>query len=524
MKSRLFAVLTIASICSGNVWAAEASDAKNEAARPNVAGLSQAIDRAIDKTLQADKITASAKADDAEFLRRASLDITGVIPSAEKAAVFLDSTDPDKRAKLIDELLASPAYGRHMADIWQGLLVQADSNNRRVTFDSLHTWLEKGFNENRSWDKFVTELVTASGPQSENGAVTFFLANPTPDKVTDQVTRLFLGVQLQCAQCHNHPFTSWKREEYWGMAAFFFKVKADRANQKNANALAVMESGTTGKGKQAKLPDSARVVPAKFLQGEQPKMDAAEPNRPVLAKWMTTPENPFFAPAMANRMWAHFFGRGFVNPVDDMHEGNTASHPELLKEMAQNFAGSGFDVKHLIRGICNSQAYQRTSKPTDANKDDTKFSHMSLKPMSPEQLYDSLAAVLGTAGEPKGGGKQPQAAGRRPQGNARTQFANFFRTDESAIAPDYNSGIPQALRLMNAPQLNRGGALLDAVKSATPEQTVERLYLGTLSRRPAAQESERMLAYVQKHKGEERKAYTDILWALLNSSEFVLNH
>lgn len=517
--TRVLVALALALVWSSRLCA----DERGPAGKPDPSAVSQAIDRAIDKTLQADKITPSARADDAEFLRRAYLDITGVIPSADKAAAFLDSSDPQKRAKLIDELLASPAYGRHMADIWQGLLVQADSNNRRVAFDALHGWLEKGFNENRAWDKFVTELVTASGPQNENGAVTFFLANPTPDKLTDQVSRLFLGVQLQCAQCHNHPFTSWKRDEYWGMAAFFFKVKSDRANQKNANALAVVETTATGKGKQAKLPDSARVVPAKFLQGDQPKLQTSEPNRPVLAKWMTSADNVFFAPAMVNRTWAHFFGRGFVNPIDDMHEGNPASHPELLKEMARHFAASGFDLKDLIRGICNSQAYQRTSKPTDANKTDVHFSHMSLKPMTPEQLYDSLTAVLGATGEGKAGNGK-QAGGKRPVGNARTQFVNFFRADESAIATDYNAGIPQALRLMNAPQLNRGGALLDSAKSATPEQIIERLYLGTLARRPAAPENERMLAYVQKHKGEERKAYSDILWALLNSSEFVLNH
>jgi hypothetical protein len=513
-RLHLGAVVATLTLFSTGTWAAD---------KPDAAALAQNIDRAIDKALEADKIAPSAKADDAEFLRRAYLDITGAIPSPEKVAAFLDSTDPDKRAKLIDELLASPAFGRHMADIWQGLLIQADSNNRRVSFDALHGWLEKSFNENKAWDKLVTDLVTASGPQNDNGAVTFFLANPTADKVTDQVCKLFLGVQLQCAQCHNHPFTSWKRDEYWGMAAFFVKVRSDRANKNNANALSVVEaSGPKGKG--AKLPDSARIVPAKFLQGEQPKVESSEPVRPVLAKWMTSAENPFFAAAMTNRTWAHFFGRGFVNPIDDMHEGNPASHPELLKAMAKDFSGSGFDLKHLIRGICNSQAYQRTSRPTDANKDDVKlFSHMSLKAMTAEQLYDSLTAVLGGEGNANKGGGKGQA-GKRPQGTPRTQFVNFFRTDDTAPATDYTAGIPQALRLMNAPQLNRGGALLDAVKSASPEQTIERLYLGTVSRRPTAEEKTKMVAYVQKHKGEERRAYGDVLWALLNSSEFVLNH
>jgi hypothetical protein len=485
----------------------------------------QIIDRQIDAHLKDNKISASGLADDAEFLRRAYLDITGVIPPADKAAAFIDTTDPAKRSKLIDELLASHNYGRHMADIWQDLLVPHDSNNRRLPPDALHAWLEKAFNDNQPWDKLVFNIMTASGSQEDNAAVTYFIANPTPDKVTDSATRLFLGVQLQCAQCHNHPFTSWKQTEYWGMAAFFMKVRPDnakKANKKGAN-LSVVETPVKGGGKR-KLPESAKIVPAKFLQGNEPKLDNSEPYRPVVARWMTSPENPFFARAMVNRVWGQFFGRGLVNPIDDMHDGNPASHPELLKHLAANFTQNKFDLKQLIRDICNSQAYQRTSKPTASNKDDaTLFSHMSIKPLSPEQLYDSLSDVVGgPAAIKEERGKKAQ--GKRQPGGPRTQFINFFRVDDNTDATEYTAGIPQALRLMNSAQFARGGTLLNGDKNATPEQLIDRLYLGTIARRPTTTERQKLLAHVEKHKGDERKAYGDILWALVNSSEFALNH
>jgi hypothetical protein len=278
----------------------------------------------------------------------------------------------------------------------------------------------------------------------------------------------------------------------------------------------------SGKGKQAKLPESAKVVPAKFLQGEEAKFTGDE-HRPVLAKWMTSPENPFFARAMVNRTWHHFFGRGIVNPVDDMHKENAASHPQLLQELSDQFVANGYDLKFLIRAICNSQAYQRTSRPTDDNaEDNTLFSHMAVKALTPEQLYDSLEVVVGKA--TAGQARPRQGAANRVPLTGRQQFINFFQADENADPTEYQSGIPQALRLMNSPQLNRDSALLaDAVKADKPEKVIEHLYLGTVARRPTEAETKRLAAYVEK-KGDARKAYGDILWALLNSSEFALNH
>src|SRR5262245_17990360 len=225
-------LLTLAALAAlaAPASAAEKTTPKTSA-QPNAAALAQAIDREIDKVLSVDKLKPAGPSDDAEFLRRAYLDLTGVIPPADKAATFLDSKDPDKRARLIDELLASPNYGRHMADVWSWMMLPRNSDNRRLQHDPLVKWLEEKFNADTPWDRFVTDLLTSTGTQEENGAVTFFLANPTADKVTDQVSRLFLGVRLECAQCHNHPFTSYKQNDYWGMAAFFIKVQSGNVNK-----------------------------------------------------------------------------------------------------------------------------------------------------------------------------------------------------------------------------------------------------------------------------------------------------
>ena len=482
------------------------------------------IDQLIAARLKAEKVPASPRADDAEFMRRVYLDITGVIPTAEEATAFLDSKDPNKRRKLIDELLASPKFGRHMADIWQELLLTRNSDNRRLQPAPFVKWLEDSFNANKPWDKFVTDLVTASGPQDQNAAVTYFLSNATPDKVTDNVTRNFLGVQLQCAQCHNHPFTRWKQTEYWGMAAFFMKVRPDNVNRtaRTGNTPGVTEAaGPRGRGQ--RLPDSAKIVPARFLQGEEPKLRTSDPYRPVLAQWLTSSKNPFFARAMANRVWGQLFGRGLVNPVDDMHDGNPASHPELLKELADGFAASGFDVKGLFRTICNSEAYQRTSRPVEGNEDAdaSLYSRMAIKVFMAEQLYDSLTQVAGTTRVIERPGRP--AAGRGVPRGPREQFVNFFRVDEGADPTEYQAGIPQALRLMNSPQTSSANLVNSLVRSnKNPEEAIAQLYLATLSRRPRPQELERLLAHVKKVGA--RDGYSDIAWALLNSSEFTLNH
>lgn len=490
------------------------------AARADAAAVARLIDEHVNRALAENGVTPSPVCPDADFLRRAYLDITGVVPPAARARAFLDDRSPDKRARLIDELLAGPTYGRHMADVWMGLLVQKSSDNRRVNFESLREWLDDRFNEGRGWDKIVTDLVTASGPQEKNPAVGFYLSNNTVDKMTDEVCKVFLGLQLQCAQCHNHPFTAWKQTEYWAMAQFFMKVQVTGLKAKD-DSPGVAETNNVRRGKFNQLPESAKTVPAKFLQGTEPKLGKADPYRPVLAKWLTGADNPFFARAMVNRTWAQFFGRGFVNPLDDMHEKNEPSHPALLAALTADFTASGFDVKHLVRAVCNSQAYQRSSRPTAGNdKDAGLFSHAAVKVLTPEQLFDSLAAVTGGGREGPRGRKK---GAKGNQGGPRERFVQFYLAGaDRASATEYEAGIPQALKLMNARVLgNPAAARQYAPPGAKPAEVIESLYLATLSRRPTDAEAKRLAAYAAKA-GSPADAYGDVLWALLNSSEFAM--
>jgi hypothetical protein len=493
--------------------------------------LARHIDMALEKNLKAEKATISPRCEDHEFLRRAYLDLTGKIPTAAQAQAFLDSKEPGKRAKLIDELLESKEYGRHMADIWQALMLPRNSDNRRFMqyYSFLVKWLEEQFNANTPWDKMTREILTATGDIDKNGAGVFYLANPTADKMTDNVTRMFLGVQLQCAQCHNHPFTDYKQDEYWGMAAFFLHVRPNgnpKAAAKNKDAkIGIVETVTPkGKGKKAGLPESAKILPPKFLSAEQPKVKGTDPVRPLLADWLTTPQNPFFARAMANRIWAQLMGRGLVNPVDDMHDANPASHPELLVDLSKQLAANGFDLKYLFRAICNSEAYQRSTRPAGNNKDlgPELYARQQIKVLSPEQLYDSLTMVVGAPG--KGAApKNKQAAAKGGQ-NQRETFVSFFSAEDGADPTEYQTGIPQVLQLMNSPRLNSSAVLNTILPSAkTNEEAVEKLYLTTLARRPTKEEQERIAAFLAKTKDSRREAFAGVLWALLNSSEFALN-
>lgn len=514
------------------------------ASRDEVMALARILDRHIDARLASERVSASPLADDAEFLRRVCLDLTGRIPTADRTVAFLEDRDPAKRDKLIDELGAGADFGKHLADRWQMLLIPRNSENRRIPFDPLTKWLEERFNANRPWDQIVKELLTAEGNGDANGAITWYLANRELDKLTDNVSRMFLGVQLQCAQCHNHPFTEWKQDAYWGMAAFFSKVRF-QGNPRNPMRLGEgIVLNESERGRPLARPDSAKALPPTYLQGGQAPVDPRGPYRPALAGWLTSPSNPYFARAAVNRTWAQLFGRGIVNPVDDMHDGNVPSHPDLLKELTAQFAGHGFDLNYLYRAICYSRAYQRSSKPTGSNAEASPdlYARMAVKPMSAEQLFDSLVSVIGTEpGQPGAGQPRPASreermqqkqqakantppALRGPNASIRNFFIAMFGTEEGDNPADYNAGIPQVLALMNGrltgmaifrtiPELRGGG----------PPVVIDRLYLRTLNRRPSDAERERMLAYV-RGADAPGQAFGDILWALLNSSEFALNH
>lgn len=514
-------------LIAGAVLAGDTKTPLAPAASENdTSALGRLIDERIDAGLAAANVPAGRAADDAEFLRRATLDLHGTIPSAGRVAAFLDSRDPQKRSKLIDELLADTQFGRHFGETWSNLLFVRESTNRQLRSEPLADWFARRFNDNTPWDKTVRDLITATGTQDENGAATFFISLRTPEKMNDQVCRVLLGVQLQCAQCHDHPFTGWKRSDYWSMAAFFTKVRAGGKKVGKGAPESVTEGS---RGKKAPLPDSALNLPPKFLGGDAPKLKGDEPYRPALARWIIAPENPYFARATVNRVWSQFFGRGFITPVDNITDASSAAQPELYAALVSQFAAQGFDLKALVRGICNSRAYQRASdSATAGHEDDALYAQMMVRPMTPEQLYDSLAAVVGSTDDSPEAPRRKRAAAKKKVGPAssRTKFVDFFQAPAGADPAEYPSGIPQVLRLMNSPELNRRPTLLGELDQPgrTTEQRIERLYLATLSRRPTAAEYARLAAYVREPGRTPREAYEDLLWVLLNSSEFSLNH
>jgi hypothetical protein len=500
---------------------AAAAGRTSRAGEPDAAELAAQIDRHIDTRLKAERVGPADPADDAEFHRRVYLDLHGVIPTAEQAAQFLADTDPKRRDELIDALLASPRYGEYLGDVWQGYLVSPLADDQRARADRLRVWLAERFNT-ESWDRIATGLLTATGKMEDNPAVIYLIEGRLPRTVpdlTDLTTRYFLGVRLNCAQCHDHPFVQWTRRDYWGVAAFFTQVqtpgKSKLVYQVGVRdypdiTLASLKDGT---------PDGFLLRPPTFLGGEEFRAGKGATNRGAFAEWMTAANNPYFARAMANRTWWRLFGRGLVNPVDDMHAANAPSHPELLDLLARRFAESGFDLKFLTRAIVSSRAYQRTSRPGDApEKQAALFGRMSVKVLTAGQLYDSLVTALGPPA---------RTPGVDPRQSARAEFAQFFADDGAPDPTAYRRGIPHLLRQMNSGQFAGRNTAALVTRLAKPGRAADDvaadLFLTFLSRRPAADELRLFRAHVTRTESAEA-AYRELAWALMITSEFSLNH
>jgi hypothetical protein len=474
------------------------------------------IDGAIAAQLSSTKIPTSPAADDFEFLRRLYLDLHGVVPTSDQVREFVADPAADKRANAIDRLLADRRFAAHLADLWDDYLIPATDDGRpdRQRFTAR---LEEAF-ASQSWDAIAYDLLTAAGKREENAAVVYLLKGRetlTPAELTDLTSQYFLGMRLNCAQCHDHPFTSWKQTDYWGVAAFFTEIQyTDRRMQKSG--LIRDDDGVAVD----KLENAAKLRTPRFLSGEAPKAESGISRRAALARWITSADNPYFARAMVNRTWSQLFGRGLVEPVDDMHPDSPATHPELLATLTREFTASGFDLRALYRATCNSAAYQRTSMPTKGNEQDaTLYSRMAVKVLTPEQLHVSLALIVPTTGRAKGGGAK---------GDPRDEFVQFFRSEADAGAIAYTRGIPQTLRMMNSPQLfsppNEAATVRRIVEPATSTaEALERIYLHVLARKPTADERSTLNEFLASYPGETDEAYGEILWALVNGSEFSLN-
>jgi hypothetical protein len=524
--------------------------------------LATAIDREIDTVLVAAKVPASPLADDAEFLRRVTLDLTGTIPTYDRTIKFLLDGDPYKRAKLIDELLSNPAFGKLLARQWADLLIKRDfDSNKRLDTEPFVTWMAGKLNQGAGWDGIVRDILTASGKEADTPQALFYLANqdnmqPSPAKLVGATGNLFMGVQIQCAECHVHPTVDkWSQKDFWGMAAFFGHIVADRETNDNGRPMPgtakihEVEKQAAPRGPVAKKtgekevkPGSSIAIPdptdnkktvgtakAKLFEGPSPNLKTA-PYRPALASWVTSTQNKYFATNAVNRLWAHLFARGLVQPIEEAHDGNKASHSAVLKLLGEGLISNGYDQKFILRAICNSNAYQRTSRPLpeNAEAEEKLFARMSVKVIGAHELLASLVTVTGFRDPSEGDRRNPRPLNdnpKRPPGPM--SLTRFFDTREYDDDPtDFPFGVPQVLKLMNTNLTARTGETVRRVAEAAGgdrNRVIEDLYLTTLTRRPKPAEMERMLSYVTRQ-GSPQQGYAGVMWALLNSAEFVSNH
>jgi len=538
-------------IAAGAKGTERSSGAAVTRAAKKPAEVAKHIDKEIDSRLSAAKVPASPRADDAEFLRRAYLDIGGKPPTAQQAATFLDSADADKRAKLIDSLLASEDYGKHFGERWVNVFYLTTVNQSPRPPEPFKEWLAKSLNEGRGWDATTRDILTATGPLAEAPQGLFFYYNGdmnsqfAPKILAGNVAQVYLGVQLQCAECHDHPFSAWKQTDFWSLAAFFGQAaRMETVENKNTPGVKERHIEEPKPGKKPSTPpkeisisipndgearNGGKKVPAGLLDGTKLTADPTKSHRPPFAEWLTAKDNRMFARATVNRFWAHFFGRGFVNPLNDFGDHNTPSHPALLDALADEFVASNFDVKHLIRCICLSETYQRTGKVAPGNdkpEAESLFARMLPKVLTPEQVYDALcvALELPEIAPPPDPKKKPNPKAPPPP-TPRAVFVAAFRGPGEADEPtELKLGVPHALKLMNEGYYNTGGKVVDRVlgSAKAPTDAVEQLFLAVLSRRPTADERGKFVTFVEKQKSP-RDAYCRVVWVLLNSSEFMLN-
>jgi hypothetical protein len=509
---RVWLLLALATMASRAIYAAA----------PDPSQLANQIDEQIDLRLKSEALPPAEVAGDAEFLRRVYLDLHGVVPTRDQAGRFLADSRPDKRARLVDELLASPRYGQYLADVWQNDLISPLADDRRKRADLLRQWLTDEFNT-KTWDRIASDLVTATGKMEDNPAVTYLVEGRLPRNVpdlTDLTARYFLGLRISCAQCHDHPFAKWKQQDFWGMAAFFAQIQTPRrAKQVYEKGVIDDPSLTLANLRDAGVPDGFLLSARTFLGGGQPPADQT-PNRIALARWMTSPDNPYFARAAANRTWWRLFGRGIVNPVDDIHEGHPATYPQLLDLLARRFVECGFDLKFLTRSIVLSRAYQRTSRPGDAPQTQaTLFGRMSIKVLSAPQLYDSLETVFGPPAK---------VAGIDAREGVRAEFTQFFGDNADPDPAAYRRGIPHLLRQMNSGQFTGRGldslvSRVTTTSASSPETIASELFLTILARQPTPDEQRLVKAYLERS-GSSRDGCRELAWVLMMTSEFSLNH
>jgi hypothetical protein len=509
----------------------------------------------------------SADATDGEWCRRVHLDIVGRVPTVAELQAFLTDSAATKKAKLVAQLLGDDyvdEYARNFTDVWTTILIGRDVENERVSRPGMRQYLRRAFKKNTPYDRFMEELVTATGANTNrrdlegfNGAVNFLsgkmeeMGVENGVQATAKTAQVFLGLQVACTQCHNHPFNKGKQNQFWELNAFFRQTAALRRREGTADVqwVELVDQDFAGEGgnpEEAEIyyelrnglmkvaypvfVDGTEISKSGFLPGENADGPYGVNRRQELARLIKG--SPSFPKALVNRVWGHFLGYGFTKPVDDLGDHNPPSHPELLDGLAEQFREHSFDLKELIRWIVLSKPYALSSKSTAANRADDpalgerpKFTHFYLRQMQAEQLYESLLTAT-EADEARVG---EDAAKKKDRW--LSQFIIAFGTDEGDDATTFNGSIPQVLMMFNgelvkqATSVGAGGFLDKVARSGmSPSQKVDALYLAALARSPSSKERQVATALLGARKGDLAGALQDVWWAVLNSNEFILNH
>ncbi|QDV17468.1 hypothetical protein Pan153_21210 [Gimesia panareensis] len=481
----------------------------------------------------------SKPVDDATFIRRVTLDICGTLPTVDEVRQYLADSRADKRERLIDRLLERPEYASFFALKWADILQNRGTGygtrNQRAGTMLFSAWIRDSIAANKPFDRFVTEILTASGSQAQNPpAIWYRSVRSTPDYV-ESVAQAFLGVRVQCAQCHHHPAERWSEDDYYSFAAIFSRVGrkggfADAEVPTN-EVIYLKDEG------EVHNPRSGKLMQPRPLGGPDFEVSRFDDPRRNLAKWMTRPENPFFARTMVNRMWGHFFGRGIIHPIDDARSTNPPTNPVLLNELAYDFAANGYDVKQLIREITNSYAYRLSANPNKTNAEDSQcFARYYPKRLSAEVLLDGISQVLDVPTVFPGGlGQFPEGtrAVNLPDENVRFNFLDVFgrpaRTSACECERTVDPALSQALELVNSKEIQR--KLTDkngyieqlASNQKTHSDNVREIFVRTLSRPPRTSEVDTAVKYLKSEKNRH-EAYRSLVWALLATNEFMMNH
>jgi hypothetical protein len=486
------------------------------------------IDKLVNDKLKKLRIAPSGQCDDETFLRRASIDIVGLPPTIEEYSRFMTSTDPKKRSKWVDELLERKEFSEIWVSKWAEMLQVRTDPVRNVSQKAMflyYNWLVDKLQKNTPMDEMVQELLGASGGTFKNAATNFYQITNETLPLTENVAQVFMGIRVQCAQCHNHPFDRWTQNDYYSFAAFFAQI--GRKQGEDYRETIIFNSG----GGEVTHPVGGRVMAPKFLGGDVPDLNGKD-RRVVLAKWLASPQNPWFATSFANRVWAHFMGVGIVEPIDDFRVSNPATNLELLEALGKHFTDTKYNLKALVRDICNSRTYQRATQRNASNESDERnFAHALVRRIKAENLLDTISTVTDTKDKFDGlpvGARAVQIADGTRSTYFLTTFGRATRETPCSCEVKMEPTLSQALHLLNGGTVNekikQGGLIPKLMKTKKiAEERITELYIRALARKPSQPELAKLVPLISASK-DQAQALDDTFWALLNSREFLFNH